>query len=418
MKDYRDLRRAAISGDRPKPVTPEVLFIAPLIIARNLDAVHGHCEERSDEAISYFIRVYNDGKIFRRKNLKEENMELTLKEIAEKLGGKVIGDAAVVVTGVSSIEAGRPGTAVRADNRRALKEAEAGGAAAVVCGENIDSSAKPLVRVSRPKAAFARLTALFHPPRAVAPGVSPRSEVSPKARVSPGATVAPFAVIEEGAEVGEGAVIGGGSFIGRGSAVGEGTRIFPNVTILENVRIGKNCLIQSGSVLGGEGFGFAEDADGKQVKIPQLGGVVVEDDVEIGCNVTVDRATWGDTVIRRGVKIDNLVQIAHNDDIGENTVIAGLSAIAGSVKVGKNVVMGGNVVVGDHAEIGDRAILGGRTGIAAKKKIKSGEILLGSPARPFQEMKRIWAWERRLGRKLSRESGTVSEDEKPTGSGD
>ena len=338
-------------------------------------------------------------------------MKLNLKTISARLGGELAGNGEIVVQGVSGLEEGRSGTVVWAENRRALKQAEAGKAAAVICGLEIEFSSKPLIRTEKPKLAFTRLTYIFLPPGKPEAGISPRAEVSPEAVIGKDVTVEAFAVIEKGAAIEDGAVIGAGSFVGVNSRVGAATRLYPNVTVNERVTIGRNCVIHSGAVLGGDGFGFVEDENGRQLKIPQLGGVVLEDEVEIGCNTTVDRATWGNTVIRRGVKIDNLVQIAHNDDIGENTVIAGLSGLSGSVKVGRNVIMGGNVGIADHVEIGDRAILGGRTGIAARKKIKPGEILLGSPARPFKETKKLWAWQGRLVKKLMKEEedGPVSD---------
>ena len=332
-------------------------------------------------------------------------MEMTLKEAAEKVGGELVGDPSIKIKRISDLDNCTAEDIVWISKPSFLKKAEASPAAAVIADRSIPSSDKPLIQVDKPKLAFARLAQLFFPPRKFKPGVSPEATVSPKAKIGSGVTIQARAVIEDGVVIGDETVIGAGSFIGLNSRLGSRTRIYPNVTINEDVIVGDACIIHSGTVLGGYGFGYVPDEKGKQVRIPQVGRVVIEDEVEIGCNVCVDRATFGDTIIRRGVKIDNLVQIAHNDDIGENTVISGQTGISGSVKVGRNVVMGGNVGIADHAEIGNNVILGARTGVAPHKKIRDGQIFFGSPGRPIEEAKMLFVMESRMIKEMKNRKG-------------
>lgn len=327
-------------------------------------------------------------------------MQMTLQEVAERIGGEVIGDPAVAVRTITGLENAGEGTLVWIERRRFLKAAEASAAAAVIVPPDIESSTKPLVRVKNPRLAFALLAQVFSPPRKYAPGIADSAVVSPTARIGEGVSVQPQAVVEEGAVVGDRAVIGAGAFVGMNSRIGADTRLFPRAVINDNCLIGDRCIIHSGAVIGGDGFGYVPDAEGRNVKIPQVGRVVVEDEVEIGCNATIDRGTFGDTVIRRGVKIDNLVQIAHNDEIGENSVLCAQVGISGSVKVGRNVMMGGQVGIADHVEIGDRVMMAGKSGLAARKKVGPDQILLGAPARPLREAKQLHAWESRMVKKL------------------
>jgi UDP-3-O-[3-hydroxymyristoyl] glucosamine N-acyltransferase len=322
-------------------------------------------------------------------------MRMTLKEIAHLVGAEIVGDPETAVDGLSTLDHPAPGTLVWIARKELLKKAEDSSAAAVLADRSVESCRKPLLRAADPRLAMARIAAVFSPPRRFAPGVSPRAAVSPSARLGKEVTVQAHAVIEDGASVGDRSVIGAGAFIGLNSTVGADTRIYPNVTVNENVVVGDRCIIHAGTVLGGDGFGYVPDEEGRQVKIPQSGRVVIEDDVEIGCNTAVDRGTFGDTVIRKGVKIDNLVQIAHNDDIGENTVICGQVAVAGSVKIGKNVILAGQAGIADHAELGDGVIIAAQSGVAPHKKVKPKQILLGSPGRPFEEAKMLMVLESR-----------------------
>jgi len=336
-------------------------------------------------------------------------MKMTLKDVAEKTGGEVIGDAAVTVRTITGLENAGEGGLVWIEKRRLLKAAEATDAAAVIVPPDIDSSTKPLVRVKNPRLAFALIAGIFFPPRSFAPGIADTAAVSPDARIGEGVSVQPRAVIEDGAVIGDRTVIGAGAFVGMNSRIGADTRLFPHAVVNDNCLVGDRCVIHSGAVIGGDGFGYVPDAEGRNVKIPQVGRVVIEDDVEIGCNTTIDRGTFGDTIIRRGVKIDNLVQIAHNDEIGEDSVLCAQVGISGSVRVGRNVMMGGQVGIADHVEIGDRVMMAGKSGLAARKKVSSDQILLGAPARPLREAKKLHAWESRIAKKLMAGEGADSE---------
>lgn len=322
-------------------------------------------------------------------------MKMTLKEITDRIGGELIGDPSVTVHTITNLEGASPGALIWIEKNRYLKAAEKTEAAAIICNRKIESSGKPMIRVDNPRLAFARLAQVFFPPRKFSPGISPDATVSPEAKIGCGASIQPRAVIEAGVIIGDRSVIGAGTFIGLNSKVGSQTRLYPNVTVNEDVKIGNHCIIHSGAVLGGDGFGYVQDEAGIQVKIPQVGRVIIEDSVEIGSNACVDRATFGETIIRKGTKIDNLVQIAHNDDIGENCAISGLSALAGSVKTGKNVIMGGQCGIADHVEIGDNVMLGARAGLAPHKKVKPNQILWGAPARPINEAKLLYVMESR-----------------------
>ncbi len=327
-------------------------------------------------------------------------MKMTLKEVAEKIGGEVIGDSSIAVQSISGLERAGEETLVWIEKRRLLTAAEASGAAAIIVPAEVETSSKPLIRVKNPRLAFAILAGIFFPPRSFEPGISPDATVSPEAQIGEGVSIQPRAVIEDGAVIGDRSVIGAGAFVGRGTRIGADTRLFPQAVINDNCVIGDRCLIHSGAVIGGDGFGYVADGEGRNVKIPQVGRVVVEDDIEIGCNTTIDRGTFGDTLIRRGVKIDNLVQIAHNDQIGENTVLCAQVGISGSVKIGRNVILAGQVGIADHVEIGDRVMMAGKSGLAAKKKVGPDQILLGAPARPLREAKKLHAWESRIAKKL------------------
>ena len=332
-------------------------------------------------------------------------MEMTLKEVADMVKGDLIGGPSITVRTITNLEGAGPGALIWIEKKRYLKAAEETEAEAIICKDDIETSSKPLIRVENPKLAFARLAQIFFPPRQFPPGISPDATVSPEAKIGSGVSIQPRAVIEAGVTIGNRSVIGAGTFIGLNSKVGSVTRLYPNVTVNEDVVIGDRCIIHSGTVLGGDGFGYVQDENGLQVKIPQVGKVIIEDNVEIGCNACVDRATFDETIIRKGTKIDNLVQIAHNDDIGENCAISGLCALAGSVKTGKNVIMGGQCGIADHVEIGDNVMLGARTGIAPHKKVKPDQILWGAPARPIQEAKLLYVMESRRLKEIMKERG-------------
>ena len=237
------------------------------------------------------------------------------------------------------------------------------------------------------------LLGLFHPEPRAEPGVHPTACVAGGARVDRSASVGPLAVVEAEAVIGPRSRVGALSFVGRGAVLGEDVRLHPHVVIREDVRIGNRVIVHSGAVLGADGFGYAFDGQAHR-KIPQVGGLRIEDDVEIGANTAIDRATLGETIVRRGTKIDNLVQIGHNCDVGEDVILVSQVGIAGSSRVGNRAMLAGQVGVADHVTIGAGAILTAKSGVP--NDVPAGEVWSGIPSRPTSEQKRIWAGESQL----------------------
>jgi UDP-3-O-[3-hydroxymyristoyl] glucosamine N-acyltransferase len=254
---------------------------------------------------------------------------------------------------------------------------------------------KTLLRAANPKLAFARAAEWLAPPAPIATGIHPTAIISPTARLARGVAVGPFAVIEDDASIGAGTQIGAFCFIGRAARLGEECRLYPRVTLYAKTRLANRVILHSGAVIGSDGFGYVEDG-GKRRKFPQVGEIEIQDDVEIGANTTIDRGSLGRTEICAGVKLDNLVHVAHNVRIGENTVIAAQTGISGSVTIGKNAAFGGQAGLGDHCEVEDGAVIGGQAGILPGKIVRSGQIVWGTPARPLEKFKEQFAWFSRL----------------------
>jgi UDP-3-O-[3-hydroxymyristoyl] glucosamine N-acyltransferase len=322
-----------------------------------------------------------------------------LGEIAAAVGGTVEGDATTIILGVGGIEEAGPEDITFVANKKYIPLLKTTNAGAVILGEGVEAPDLNVVRVAEPYAAFARVLAMFAPEPALPENVSDLAYIADGAAVDEKAAVGPFAVVDAGATIGAGTAICAGSYIGRDSFVGEDCIIYPNVTVRERVTIGDRVIIHPNAVLGSDGFGFAT-AEGVHHKVPQIGTVVVGDDVEIGAGTTIDRGTMGATVIGDGCKIDNLVQIAHNVTLGKGTILAAQVGIAGSTKVGEYVVMGGQVGLVGHIEVGDRVQIGAKSGIP--KSIPPGEIWFGYPARPIMDTKRIEAYLKRLGELFDR----------------
>ena len=252
-------------------------------------------------------------------------------------------------------------------------------ASAVIARARIEGVRAAFLLVSDPYYALARILSRFHPPRLAPPGQDPRAAVAQDAILGEGVAIGPFVTVASGARVGDGVCLDAGVFVGEGSEIGEATHLYPNVTIREGIRIGKRVIIHSGSVIGADGFGYARHA-GSYFKIPQRGGVLIEDDVELGSNVSVDRATFGNTIIGHGTKIDNLVQIAHNVVIGPDTVIVAQAGISGSTRIGRGVTLAGQVGVVGHVRIGDDVTVGARSCVV--QDIPSGSRVAGFPPIP------------------------------------
>src|SRR5205809_408372 len=305
----------------------------------------------------------------------------TLRELARALHATLEGDAAAVVTGVAPLESAGPDQISFLVDARYVEAAKASRAGAFLAGPVVSGLPAPVLRVRAPQQALIELLTLFHPPAAVV------------ARVAPSATVGALAVIESGAVIGPHVRIGPLAFVGAGAEVGEASVVHARVAVCAGVRLGKRVVIHPGAVIGADGFGYAFDGQAHR-KIPQVGSVLVEDDVEIGANTTVDRATLGQTIIRRGTKIDNLVQVGHNVEIGEHSIIVAQVGISGSCRIGRGVVLAGQVGVADHLTIGDGAVVAAQTGV--HRDLAPGEKVLGTPARPLMESKRLFVLEGEL----------------------
>jgi UDP-3-O-[3-hydroxymyristoyl] glucosamine N-acyltransferase len=313
----------------------------------------------------------------------------TVSELAARVGGVVVGDGALRVEGVSALEDAGPGQCAFFANPK-YHQAFAATRAGVVVVEPTETAAdgRTLIRVKNAYLAFARISTLFHPPQQARGGVAAEAFVHPTARVDASAEVMPLAYVGPGATVGARAVLYPGVFVGEGARIGDDCLLYPNVVVRERCVVGQRVILQPGVVLGGDGFGFAFDMEGegrgpRHYKVPQAGNVVVEDDVEIGANTCVDRATLGSTVIGRGAKIDNLVQIAHNVRVGPLCLLVAQVGIAGSTRIGAGVVAAGQVGIVGHVEIGDRATLGAQAGVM--NDVPAGEMWSGTPARPHRE---------------------------------
>jgi len=316
--------------------------------------------------------------------------------------GELIGDPALVVTGAASLPEATPGEISFFNNPKYMPLLRATKASAVFVPADFCESIEPAqIRVADPTKAFQNVVLKLAPkPIRFAPGVHPSAVVAADVKLGERVSIQPHAVIESGCTIGDDAVIGANSYIGHESRIGPGSFIYPQVTIRERTRIGARVIIHSGTVIGADGFGF-ETVEGRYKKVAQIGIVQIDDDVEIGANTTIDRARFGRTWIKEGVKIDNLVQIGHNVIIGCHSAIAAQTGIAGSSRVGNYVMMAGKVGVSGHVEIGDRNILGASTGVS-KNLPANGGTWWGWVAVPAKEAKQQLAWVHRLGKLFAR----------------
>ena len=313
-------------------------------------------------------------------------MEYTLRAIEAQVGGQLSGNGDEIISGINALEMAHQGELTFAEHDRYAPQVRQTHASAIIVSQQFPAiTDKNLLRVTNPRMAFVKVMRLFQPPPLRAVGIHPTAVVSPEAKLDREITVGECAVIRAGARIGRGTVIESGVHIGEDVAIGQHCFIGPNVVLMRETKLGNRVIIHGGTVIGGDGFGYVW-ADGHHVKIPQLGNVIIEDDVELGCNVCVDRATFGSTTIRRGTKIDNLVQIAHNDVIGEDVIMTGQVGLSGSVTVGNRVMFGGQSGVVDHVTIGDDARIGAASPVT--KDVKPGAMVWGFPARPHQRVKR------------------------------
>lgn len=308
----------------------------------------------------------------------------TLGELAQMVGGSLEGPADFPIAGPAPFDSDDPLSITFAENERYLAEVEKCGVGAVLLAKDLRLTKKPAIRVDRPREVFFMLLKMSERPTTQAPGVHASAIVH--GHVAASASIGPYVVIEEGAEVGDEAMILPFTYVGPGCRVGDNTTLHARVTLVQDVFVGERCIVHSGVVLGADGFGFIWDGQ-RRLKVPQVGGVVIGDDVEIGANATVDRSTCGDTLIGDGVKLDNLVHIAHNCRVGEHTVLAALCGVAGTVNIGKRCVFGGMTGFKDHISIGDDVHVGGMSGL--EKDVPVAGAYLGNPALPIAEGIRV-----------------------------
>lgn len=317
-----------------------------------------------------------------------------LKEIAKLVGGEVVGDGSIRITGLCGIKEAKAGDITFVANSKYLYLLESTKASAVITALDVKKAAKPLIRTENPSLAFAKLAALLSPLTSGHPlGVDPQALIAKGVRLGEAVAVQAFAVVEKGVEIGDRSVIYAGCYIGRSARIGNDSVIYPNVSIRENVQIGHRVIVHSGTVIGSDGFGFAT-VKGIHHKIPQIGTVVIEDDVEIGANVTIDRARFGKTVVGKGTKIDNLVQIAHNVEMGQNCILVAQSGISGSTRLGNSVVLAGQAGIVGHITIGDGVSVGAQAGVS--KSVPPNTAVWGYPAKPLPKAKRVNAALQRL----------------------
>mgnify|MGYP001075557422 FL=1 len=313
-------------------------------------------------------------------------MGKTLSEIAAFLQAAVVGDGAVEIRDIKGLDEAGEGDLTFLANPKYRKKIATTAASAILVSAPVEGTGKNFIVVKDPYAALARLLALFYPEERDFQGVSPAAFIGPGAAVADGATVYPGAYVGAGARIGRGTVLYPGVYVGHGASVGEDCTLYPNVTVYRRCLIGSRVTLHAGVVVGSDGFGFANPGIENR-KVPQVGIVQIDDDVEIQANTTIDRGTLGKTWIQRGAKIDNLVQIAHNVVIGENSIVVAQVGISGSTRLGKRVIIGGQAGLVGHIHVGDNVMIAARAGI--NKDIPASRIMSGAPAIPHAEWLRL-----------------------------
>ena len=335
-------------------------------------------------------------------------MPFTIAEIAKHLAGEVMGDGAVVLTGFAQADAAQAGDLTFAETDAYFAAAEKSPATAIIAGKNSASANKILIRVANPRIAFAKALALFFPEPKFAAGIHPSAVIAKSAQVDPTAHIGPHCTVGERVRLGAHCVLQNGNFVGDDSALGAETHLSPNVIIHARSQIGQRVRIHAGTVIGSDGYGYVLDG-GIHRKIPQVGNVIIGEDVEIGANVTIDCGALGSTVIGKGTKIDNLVQVAHNVEIGEHCLVIAQVGIAGSAKLGNYVVLAGQAGVAGHLKIGDHVTVAAQAGVMVDTP--DAGTYWGSPMQPIGDVKRqlvavrklpellkkVAAWEKKFG---------------------
>ncbi len=316
-------------------------------------------------------------------------------ELAKYLGVELHGDPNAPLSGVANPEDAGSEDLIYADSMRQFKRAEISRAVCVLAQPGAASSRKTILETVNPKLAFAKAAAWLAPPARPNAAIHSSAVIAANAMVSESATIGAYVVIEDDVVIGEETWIEPFCFVGKGSRIGAKCRLHPHVTLYAQSVLGNRVEIHSGAVVGGDGFGYIFD-EGRQWKFPQIGKVIIDDDVEIGANTAIDRGSLGLTRIHSDAKIDNLVQIGHNVEVGEHSILVSQVGISGSTKLGKGVVVAGQAGFGDHAVVEDNAVIGGQAGILPGKVIRSGQVVWGTPARPLEKFKEQHAWFARL----------------------
>ncbi len=312
-------------------------------------------------------------------------MQHTADELAKRVGGTLEGDGSVAITGVAGVRDAAPGDIAFVSQSRYAADAASTRATALIVGRDWkDPTPAAMIRVDNPEAAFTEVARLFAPlPVEPVEGVHASAVVAKNVKLGKGVSIGACSVVEAGAVIGDRTVVYAGCYVGHGVTIGEDCKFYPHVSLREHVQIGDRVIIHDGTVVGSDGFGYNVDKQGVRTKIPQIGNVVIGDDVEIGANVTIDRARFGRTRIGKGVKIDNLVQIAHNVNIGDHSVIVAQVGISGSTMIGHHVIVAGQAGVAGHLVIGAGSVIGGQS--AVTKDVPPGIYVSGYPAAPHRE---------------------------------
>lgn len=324
-------------------------------------------------------------------------MKITAAQIAEVLGGDVEGDSTVEVSTLSKIEEGTPGSITFLSNPKYNHYIYTTNASVAIVNKTFVAEHEiktTLIRVDDAYKAFSKILEFYNQIKLMKSGIEQPSVISEGVVYGEDLYLGSFSYIGKNTKIGNNVKIYPNSFVGDNVVIGDNTILFAGARIYSETIIGKNCTIHSGTIIGSDGFGFAPSEDGSYTKVPQIGNVIIEDDVEIGSCTTVDRATLGSTIIRKGVKLDNQIQIAHNVEIGEHTVIASQSGVAGSTKIGKYCVIGGQVGIVGHITIGDRVKIQAQSGVG--KNIKDGEVIQGSPAIAYNDFSKSFIYFKKL----------------------
>ncbi len=322
-------------------------------------------------------------------------MKKSLKELAHLVGGTTGGDESQTIHGVAKVEEAKQGEITFAASDKFLRMAKKGCASAVIVPVDVQDFPKPFIRIKNPRLAFARLIGLFHPPGLPEfSGIHPTAVLGRSVKIGSNVSIGPCALVGEGTRIGDNVRICAQVYLGREAVVGEGSLIHPQVIIADRTILGRDVIIHPGTVIGSDGFGFIKKDDASYYKIPQAGRVIIGDEVEIGANVAIDRATLGETRIGSGCKIDNLVHIAHNVTLGKNVAVVALVGISGSSAIGDGVILAGQAGVTEYVSIGENTIVAAKSGVT--KDVGANRFVSGFPARSHSKQKRIWAIMNRL----------------------